>query len=112
MYRLQYLKLCPAGVESVHNGGLTWLSLDTVEQRYLLGSATDGSVAAYDTVAPKDPKGRKRCLFSVDRRLPGAHKYSVSGVTWYPVDTGVFVTGSQDHDVKVSNGPHHMLKTP
>ena len=45
-----------------------------------------------------------KALFSIAKGARGAHKYSVSGVFWYPVDTGLFVTGSFDHDVKVCNG--------
>ena len=43
-----------------------------------------------------------KAIFSVGKGARGAHKYSVSGVLWYPVDTGLFVTGSFDHDVKAS----------
>jgi DNA excision repair protein ERCC-8 len=41
-------------------------------------------------------------VFKVERRSPEAHRYSVSCVAWYPVDTGLFVTGSFDQDVKVA----------
>ena len=35
-------------IKSVHSGGVTWLDLDRIEQRYLLAGAADGSIAAYD----------------------------------------------------------------
>lgn len=38
-------------ISSVHTGGVTWLDLDCVEERYLLAGAADGSVAAYDVQA-------------------------------------------------------------
>ncbi len=38
-------------IKSAHNGGVTWLDLDCVEERYLLAGAADGSVAAYDVQA-------------------------------------------------------------
>ena len=38
-------------INSAHNGGVTWLDLDCVEERYLLAGAADGSVAAYDVQA-------------------------------------------------------------
>ncbi len=46
-----------------------------------------------------------KAIFSVGKGARGAHKYSVSGVLWYPVDTGLFVTGSFDNDVKASSQP-------
>ena len=32
-------------------------------------------------------------LLSIGKQAPGAHKYSVSAVAWYPVDSGLFVSG-------------------
>lgn len=32
-------------------------------------------------------------LFCISKQAPEAHKYSVSTVAWYPVDTGLFVSG-------------------
>ena len=43
-----------------------------------------------------------KAVFSIAKGRRGAHKFGVSGVFWYPVDTGLFVTGSFDHDVKVT----------
>ncbi|KAK9817228.1 hypothetical protein WJX72_011350 [[Myrmecia] bisecta] len=40
-------------------------------------------------------------LFAIQRGSEASHKFSVSCVAWYPIDTGMFVTGSFDHDVKV-----------
>jgi DNA excision repair protein ERCC-8 len=37
----------------------------------------------------------------VNRTAPGAHAFTVTVVLWYPVDTGLFVTGSFDHKVQV-----------
>jgi WD40 repeat protein len=37
----------------------------------------------------------------VERRSPHAHKFLVSCVAWYPVDTGMFISGSFDQDVKL-----------
>jgi WD40 repeat protein len=36
------------------------------------------------------------------RSQPGfAHKYLVTSLAWYPVDTGLFLTGSADKTVKL-----------
>lgn len=40
-------------------------------------------------------------LFTIKRSHPAAHRYQVTSLVWYPVDTGLFVTGSADQDVKV-----------
>ena len=78
-----------------------------MEQRYLLASASDTSVAAYDVLGETTGStagvavAQLKPLFKLDRSVIGGHKYSVSCVTWYPVDTGLFVTGSYDHEIKV-----------
>lgn len=33
-------------------------------------------------------------LFSITKQSPGGHKYSVAAVAWYPVDSGLFVSGA------------------
>jgi len=52
-----------------------------------------GSQAQQDRLQP---------LFAIKRGHPSAHRYQVTSVVWYPVDTGLFVSGSADQDVKVS----------
>lgn len=94
-----------SAISSAHSGGLTSLSLELAESRYLLAAATDSSVAIYDTAhATLDPE-RNGCICTVDRNTPGGHRFSVSSVAWYPVDHGLFVTGSYDTDVKVKSPP-------
>ncbi|CAL8467874.1 g7412 [Coccomyxa elongata] len=101
------------GIESSHKGGLNSLELDSIDHRYLLGAASDASVAAYD-VQEGTPQvvGRQsqhitegcsehKALFTVDRSNPDCHKFSVTSAVWYPVDTGMFVTGSFDQEVKI-----------
>ena len=111
--RLESLEISStSAIESVHEGVLTWLALDNVESRYLLASAADGSVAAYDTPNLSSAnQPQKQLLFKLDRNSPGGHKFTVAGVTWYPIDTGLFVTGSFDQSVKVlrTNGTSRML---
>lgn len=76
------------------------------EGRYLLSGASDGSAAAYDIQQATDYDGgglvaKHRSLFVVDKQLERGHQYGISSVFWYPVDTGLFVTGSFDHHIKV-----------
>ena len=88
-------------IESKHEGGLSGLCLDHNESRYLLASASDSSFAAYDTTVSCSPDEGSQCLFKVDRNSPDGHAYAVTSAIWYPVDTGLLVTGSADNTVKV-----------
>ncbi len=93
-------------IKSVHQGGVTWLDLDHVEHRYLLAGAADASIAVYDMQQTPagvcDPDGdgsgggggnELQAVLHITKQSPGGHRYSVSSVAWYPVDTGLFVTG-------------------
>lgn len=76
------------------------------EGRYLLSGASDGSVAVYDVQHATDYVGgsliaKHKSLFFVDKQHEHGHKYSISSAIWYPVDTGLFITGSFDRFIKV-----------
>lgn len=77
------------------------MSLELTEYRYLLGAATDSSFAIYDTAHASNFQDSPCCVCKVDRTSRHGHKFSVSCAIWYPVDSGLFVTGSYDRDVKV-----------
>eukprot|EP00201_Polytomella_parva_P019218 CAMPEP_0175055412 /NCGR_PEP_ID=MMETSP0052_2-20121109/10063_1 /TAXON_ID=51329 ORGANISM="Polytomella parva, Strain SAG 63-3" /NCGR_SAMPLE_ID=MMETSP0052_2 /ASSEMBLY_ACC=CAM_ASM_000194 /LENGTH=244 /DNA_ID=CAMNT_0016320249 /DNA_START=130 /DNA_END=861 /DNA_ORIENTATION=+ len=90
------------------------LALDSKDNRYLLSSSNDGSVYLYDVLA-------RRC--SVQERIIGfgnyvdptwtptfsirrgshkdAHKFRVSSLAWYPIDSGLFISGGFDGLVKL-----------
>lgn len=83
-----------------------WNQVDLTEERYLLSGASDSSVAVYDVQRATDYEGgghiaKHRSVFVVDKQHEHGHKYAISSAIWYPVDTGLFVTGSYDHYVKV-----------
>ncbi|PRW58966.1 DNA excision repair ERCC-8-like isoform B [Chlorella sorokiniana] len=40
-------------------------------------------------------------VLTITKQSPQAHKFSVSAVAWYPVDSGLFVSGGYDNEVKV-----------
>ncbi|CAL5204795.1 unnamed protein product [Lathyrus oleraceus] len=63
---------------SPHKGAINSIQIDFTEGRYLLSSASDASVAVYDVQRP-----------------------SQCDAIWYPIDTGLFITGSYDHHVNV-----------
>nr|DAD21312.1 TPA_asm: hypothetical protein HUJ06_022775 [Nelumbo nucifera] len=91
---------------SPHRGAINTLEVDLTEGRYLLSGAADGSAAVYDVQHATDYEGgglvaKHRCLFFVDKQHEHGHKYAVSSAIWYPVDTGLFITGSFDHYINV-----------
>ncbi|QHO30412.1 WD repeat-containing protein ATCSA-1 isoform X1 [Arachis duranensis] len=91
---------------SPHKGALNSLQVDLTEGRYLLSAAADASVAVFDVQRPTEYEAgglisKHRCLFLVDKQHQLAHKYAVSSAVWYPVDTGLFITGSFDHHINV-----------
>lgn len=80
--------------------------VDLTEGRYLLSGASDASAAVFDIQRGTDYEGggvirKHKCLFMVDKQHEQGHKYAVSSAIWYPVDTGLFVTGSYDHHINV-----------
>jgi DNA excision repair protein ERCC-8 len=82
------------------------LQIDGSEARYLLAGASDGSVGVYDTQQATTfdsitHTAKHEALFTVDKSVPQGHMYSVSSVQWYPVDTGLFVTGSFDNNINL-----------
>ena len=96
-------------ISSIHKQGVTWLDLERVENRYLLAGSADCSVAVYDVAQPisgdQQPSepGDYGSVLKITASNPDCHRYSVSSVAWYPIDTGLFVTGSFDHQVKVAH---------
>eukprot|EP00850_Spirogloea_muscicola_P016627 SM000136S00173 [mRNA] locus=s136:184851:188612:- [translate_table: standard] len=80
--------------------------VDNVEGRYLLAGCADGSASVYDVIQATrhdGPAGRVRHeeLATVDRQRHQGHRFAVSSVAWYPLDTGLFITGSHDQNVNV-----------
>ncbi|KAL8154051.1 hypothetical protein V2J09_011811 [Rumex salicifolius] len=90
---------------SPHRGAINSLQVDLTEGRYMLSGASDGSAAIFDVQRPSDYGGgivaKHKCLFVVDRQHEQAHKHAISSAVWYPIDTGLFITGSYDHYINV-----------
>ncbi|XP_010540400.1 PREDICTED: DNA excision repair protein ERCC-8 isoform X2 [Tarenaya hassleriana] len=81
-------------------------NIPCMEGRYLLSGASDASAAVFDVQRATDYEAsgliaKHKCIFTVDKQHENGHKYAVSSAIWYPIDTGLFVTGSYDHYVKV-----------
>ncbi|GLU15935.1 hypothetical protein SLE2022_323870 [Rubroshorea leprosula] len=93
-------------IVSPHRGAINSLQVDLTEGRYLLSAASDASAAVYDIQRATDYEGagliaKHKSIFSVDKQHGNGHKYAISSAIWYPVDTGLFITGSYDHYIKV-----------
>ncbi|KAJ9186832.1 hypothetical protein P3X46_002361 [Hevea brasiliensis] len=93
-------------IVSPHRGSINSLQVDLTEGRYLLSGASDASAACFDIQRATDYEGRgliakHKCLFAVDKQHESGHKFAISSAIWYPVDTGLFITGSYDHYIKV-----------
>ncbi|XP_057249195.1 WD repeat-containing protein ATCSA-1 isoform X2 [Beta vulgaris subsp. vulgaris] len=91
---------------SPHRGAINSLQVDLTEGRYLLSGASDASAAVFDVqrVSGFEDGGlvaKHKCLFVIDKQHQQGHKYAISSATWYPIDTGLFVTGSYDHHINV-----------
>ncbi|CAN6721741.1 unnamed protein product [Malus baccata var. baccata] len=105
--RIQTLQLSNhEDIISPHRGSVNSLQLDLTEGRYLLSGASDASATVFDVQRGTDYVGggaitRHKCLFVVDKQHEHGHKYAVSSAVWYPVDAGLFVTGSYDHHINV-----------
>ncbi|ETW04110.1 hypothetical protein H310_04470 [Aphanomyces invadans] len=107
----------------IHRQGMNvWhMDLDPVENQYLLVGAGTGALrifdlSIFDTIPlPEDsssikpmctvkPLKRPRDVRTFDaaqtQNLPG-HAAGITAVQWYPVDNGMFITGSQDTTVKL-----------
>eukprot|EP00697_Spironema_sp_BW2_P017445 gnl/Spiro4/9133_TR4809_c0_g1_i1.p1 gnl/Spiro4/9133_TR4809_c0_g1~~gnl/Spiro4/9133_TR4809_c0_g1_i1.p1 ORF type:complete len:390 (+),score=80.45 gnl/Spiro4/9133_TR4809_c0_g1_i1:195-1364(+) len=90
-------------IARVHTSSINDLHLDTLHERFLLTAGNDASIALFDTQRPVGLHGphTARPLHVVQRGSPGSHSFGISSVRWYPRDSGLFVTGSMDHQVGV-----------
>ncbi|XP_022951019.1 DNA excision repair protein ERCC-8-like isoform X1 [Cucurbita moschata] len=91
-------------IVSPHRGSVNSLQVDLTEGRYLLSGASDASAAVFDIQRASHSEGliaKYQCLFAVDKQHEHGHKYAISSAIWYPIDTGLFVTGSYDHHINV-----------
>lgn len=82
-----------------HRGGVNCMKIENVEQRYLLTGGGDGKIHVFDLESIPAENLRNEPIASTARI--DRHKYSVTSVTWYPFDTGMFVTSSYDTTIKV-----------
>ena len=103
--RISNLTLSEKGVDISHEGSISYIDLENNEFRYLLATGTGRKVAIYDTWH----LGRKsnsvfHKVSSVGEKESHKrfmHKKTINCVTWYPHDTGMFLTSSFDGTLKI-----------
>ncbi|GAV56576.1 WD40 domain-containing protein [Cephalotus follicularis] len=94
-------------IVSPHRASINSLQVDLTEGRYLLSAAADASAAVFDVQRATDYEGngniiaKHKSIFAIDKQHEQGHKYAISSAIWYPIDTGLFITGSYDHYIKV-----------
>ncbi|KAL9551457.1 hypothetical protein MBANPS3_004247 [Mucor bainieri] len=74
--------------------GLSFIYRDS-----LLSGGGDGKVHVFDLQAMPANHMRNEPIASTAR--VDRHKYAVTSVSWFPFDTGMFVTSSYDTTIKV-----------
>lgn len=91
--RVCSLQLSPEKTfEDVHTGGINSLSLspDINGKKFLLSAASRGTIAIHALNA----RDGETCnvLAKIDQSSPYMHKLNVETVTWYPHDSGIFLS--------------------
>jgi DNA excision repair protein ERCC-8 len=99
------------------NGAVNGLAIDN-DYRFLLSGCADSSIKLWDTQSDEDSEDTTRAelgesnsetvtttsnttslVATIPRKT--AHQFGVSSIEWWPFDTGMFVSGSFDHTIKV-----------
>ena len=83
---------------------MSYLHLDTVDEKYLLAAAVD-SISIYDAAHAyqhfTDTPSLRSPLAHLNRRNLDMHSKHISCVTWFPHDTGMFLSSGFDGSVKL-----------
>ncbi|KAI9142580.1 WD40-repeat-containing domain protein [Paraphysoderma sedebokerense] len=85
-----------------HVGPVTVLEIESVENKYMLSGGGDCSIVLWDLdETPTMIDGRLRLRSIGDIPKQRCHRYQITGINWYPFDTGLFTTSSMDQTIKV-----------
>lgn len=95
-----------------HNTAVNSLSVEQNEYRYMLSGCGDSSIKLWDLKPDESEEAESAATdtpTSHQRKIPAiatvarnsAHDFGVSTVKWWPKDTGMFLSASFDHTVKV-----------
>jgi len=90
-----------------HRGPINSLSIDTIENKYLLSVGVDANILLYDLDDEQEENPNSTYNNSkiikpmVCANREDKHKFSITKICWYPIDNGMFTTSSMDHTLKV-----------
>lgn len=86
----------------VHHGGVTTVTIDRFEGRYLLSGGADSSISIWDLDASELSNGNlnHRPLGSVTRNS-SSHSHGITQLSFYPFDSLAFLSSSYDHSLKL-----------
>jgi DNA excision repair protein ERCC-8 len=85
-----------------HTSSITKIDLDVCENRFLLSGAFDTSINIFDLEQMHSPeKFSFEPIVNIDSNTVGMHSKAISGLCWYPLDSGMFFTCSIDNTVNV-----------
>lgn len=87
-----------------YSAAVNALALEQTDHRYLLSGSGDSSIKLWDTAAAEDRTDRATAIATIPRR--SAHHFGVSALAWWPQDSGMFLSASFDHSVKVWDTNH------
>ncbi|KAI8832320.1 WD40-repeat-containing domain protein [Chytriomyces cf. hyalinus JEL632] len=84
-------------VERAFSAAVTSICIDGTGA-FLIAAGSDARINVFDLDNPHK-NGRAKVIASADKN--GGHKFSITGVNWYPNDTGMFTTSSTDKTIRV-----------
>ncbi|KAL6708659.1 hypothetical protein ACN47E_002355 [Coniothyrium glycines] len=86
-----------------HVAGVSAMTIDRFEGRYLLSGGVDSSVAIWDLEAQATTSElfQPHLPLSANAKTSDEHKLGITQVAFYPFDSLAFLTSSYDHFVKV-----------
>jgi DNA excision repair protein ERCC-8 len=88
-------------MEKCSAASVTCLDLDRAEGRYLLAGRSDGSLSIFNV--RNSLNSYTTTIKPIDRpwKRSSSHSSSISGILWYPFDSGMFFSSALDGKIKV-----------
>lgn len=100
-------------IKSIHRSPINDLTLDRVENRYLLSvnqsnNRTNNQIALYDTETDVETNGYHERL-PISQTTNQSIK-NINVIEWYPIDTGMFFTGGADQSISLWDTNDFIVK--